>query len=65
MEKDTEAIVRSYEEASSQQPASASEERYRDRWRWDKGTWGTHCVDCYPGYCPMRVYVRDGKVVRE
>jgi DMSO reductase family type II enzyme molybdopterin subunit len=65
MEKDTEAIVRSYEEASSQQPASASEERYRDRWRWDKVTWGTHCVDCYPGNCPMRVYVRDGKVVRE
>ncbi len=38
---------------------------YRDRWSWDEVHWGTHCVDCYPGNCPMRVYVRDGKVVRE
>jgi complex iron-sulfur molybdoenzyme family reductase subunit alpha len=22
-------------------------------------------VDCYPGGCPWRVYVRDGKIVRE
>ena len=27
--------------------------------------WGTHCVDCYPGNCPMRVYVKDGIVLRE
>jgi DMSO reductase family type II enzyme molybdopterin subunit len=27
--------------------------------------WGSHCVDCYPSNCAYRVYVRDGKVVRE
>ena len=38
---------------------------YRDRQEWDSVHWGTHCVDCYPGDCPIRVYVKDGKVVRE
>ena len=38
---------------------------YRDRWKWDKVTWGSHAVDCYPGGCPFRVYTRDGKIVRE
>ncbi|MFQ5382446.1 MAG: molybdopterin-dependent oxidoreductase, partial [Dehalococcoidia bacterium] len=38
---------------------------YRDRWKWDEVYWGTHCVDCYPGDCPVRVYVRDGLVWRE
>jgi DMSO reductase family type II enzyme molybdopterin subunit len=65
MEEETRAIVRSYEETRARGSGSASEERYRERWRWDKVVWGTHCVDCYPGNCPMRVYVRDGKVVRE
>src|SRR3989304_5794005 len=54
-------------------PPSASEpERYRSwedvyrrQWRWDKVAWGTHCVDCYPGNCPYRVYVKDGVVWRE
>ena len=41
------------------------EDRYRQRWRWDNVAWGSHCVDCYPGNCPYRVYSRDGKVVRE
>ncbi len=40
-------------------------DRYRDKWKWDKVTWGSHSVDCYPGGCPWRVYTRDGKVVRE
>jgi len=40
-------------------------ETYRSRWKWDKVTWGSHSVDCYPGGCPWRVYTRDGKVVRE
>ena len=40
-------------------------DRYRDKWKWDKITWGSHSVDCYPGGCPWRVYVRDGKIVRE
>ncbi|OGO51947.1 MAG: hypothetical protein A2148_04685 [Chloroflexi bacterium RBG_16_68_14] len=43
----------------------ATEDRYRQRWRWDSVAWGSHCVDCYPSNCPHRVYVRDGKVVRE
>ncbi len=38
---------------------------YRNRWKWDKMAWGTHCVDCYPTNCSYRVYVRDGRVVRE
>ena len=40
-------------------------DRYRDKWKWDKVTWGSHNVDCYPGGCPFRVYVRDGKIIRE
>ena len=40
-------------------------DRYRDKWKWDKVTWGSHSVDCYPGGCPWRVYVRDGKIIRE
>ncbi len=43
----------------------ASEEAYRKLWRWDRVAWGSHCVDCYPGNCVFRVYVRDGKVWRE
>lgn len=43
----------------------SAEDRYRSRWSWDTVSWGTHCVDCYPGNCPYRVFVRDGKVVRE
>jgi DMSO reductase family type II enzyme molybdopterin subunit len=39
--------------------------RYRDRWKWDKVTWGTHSVDCYPGGCPMYVFQQDGQVLRE
>ena len=35
------------------------EDGYRSRWSWEKVGWGTHCVDCYPGNCPFRVYVRD------
>ncbi len=44
---------------------NGGQERYRDRWKWDKVTWGSHAVDCYPGGCPLHVYVRDGKIVRE
>ncbi|MBI4515719.1 MAG: molybdopterin-dependent oxidoreductase [Deltaproteobacteria bacterium] len=53
----------------STKPASnqhqASEEKYRNAWKWDKVTWGCHAVDCYPGGCPWRVYSKDGKIVRE
>ena len=41
------------------------EDLYRQKWSWDKVAWGTHCVDCYPGNCPYRVYVKDGLVLRE
>ncbi|MFQ5380306.1 MAG: molybdopterin-dependent oxidoreductase [Dehalococcoidia bacterium] len=43
----------------------STKDLYRDRWQWDSVHWGTHCVDCYPGNCPMRVFVRDGIVWRE
>lgn len=48
-------------------PASYSsfEDLYRKKWRWDKVTWGTHLVDCYPGSCLFRVYTKDGVVWRE
>ncbi|MFQ5666794.1 MAG: molybdopterin-dependent oxidoreductase [Candidatus Binatia bacterium] len=65
MEAATRAVVGAYEKSLARSPRPATEERYRDRWRWDKVVWGTHCVDCYPGNCPMRVYVRDGKIIRE
>ncbi len=38
---------------------------YRKKWTWDKVTWGSHSVDCYPGGCPFRVYSKDGKILRE
>ena len=65
MERRTEEIVQGYEQALGRAPRLPTEERYRERWRWDDVVWGTHCVDCYPGNCPMRVYVRDGVIVRE
>jgi nitrate reductase alpha subunit len=48
----------------SDSPESWSD-RYRDKWKWDKVTWGTHAVDCYPGGCPLKVYTRNGRIVRE
>jgi len=41
------------------------EDTYRDKWKWDTVKWGSHCTDCYPSNCPYRVYVRDGRIVRE
>jgi DMSO reductase family type II enzyme molybdopterin subunit len=46
-------------------PNRNSEEAYRQRWKWDAVAWGTHCVDCIPGTCPYRVYLKDGKVAWE
>jgi len=43
----------------------SSADAYRSKWRWDKTFWATHCVDCYPGNCPYRVYVKDGAVLME
>src|SRR3990172_9057412 len=44
---------------------TGTEDLYRQRWRWDKVTWATHCVDCYPGNCPYRVFVKDGVILAE
>ncbi|MEE8346821.1 MAG: molybdopterin-dependent oxidoreductase, partial [Dehalococcoidia bacterium] len=53
----------------SAKPARAeykgTEDLYRERWRWDKVFSATHCVDCYPGNCPYRVYVKDGVIFCE
>ncbi|MBQ62909.1 MAG: hypothetical protein CMQ19_12655 [Gammaproteobacteria bacterium] len=43
----------------------AHKQQYQDRLEFDSVKWGTHCADCYPGNCPMRVFVKDNKVVRE
>jgi DMSO reductase family type II enzyme molybdopterin subunit len=48
-----------------QAKSGSSEDLYRARWTWDHVAWGTHCVDCYPGNCLYRVFVKDGRVVRE
>ena len=45
--------------------STADGHQYRDRWTWDQVTWSSHCIDCYPGNCPMRAYVKDGRIVRE
>jgi anaerobic selenocysteine-containing dehydrogenase len=39
--------------------------RYREKWTWDKVTFGSHSVDCYPGGCSWRVYTKGDKIVRE
>src|SRR3990170_6270268 len=46
-------------------PTSSWAERYRKRWVWDKTAWASHCINCYPGNCQYRVYVKDGVILRE
>ena len=43
----------------------AGEERYRRQIEWDDAKWVTHCVNCSPGNCPFRAYIKDGRVLRE
>ncbi len=43
----------------------ASEARYRTEIEWDAAKWVTHCVNCSPGNCPFRAYIKDGRVLRE
>ena len=57
-----EGVRRIVEETSSY---SGWTDLYRQRWTWDKVTWGTHLIDCYPGSCLFRVYTKDGIVWRE
>ena len=52
-------------QATSSEGVQERTARYRDRWRWDRIGWASHCIDCYPGNCPMRVYVKDGIALRE
>jgi DMSO reductase family type II enzyme molybdopterin subunit len=40
-------------------------DRYRQKWTWDRVAWSSHNVDCYPSGCPLRAYVKDGRIVRE
>src|SRR3989304_1313531 len=60
-------VLRKLEKAGNgAQTAYASrEDLYRQRWQWDRGAGGTHCVDCSPGNCPYRVYIKDGLVLHE
>ena len=62
---DSTDIIRLYDQDRASSEHGSTEQRYREQWRWDRVAPGTHCVDCYPGNCPMHVYVRDGRVVRE
>jgi DMSO reductase family type II enzyme molybdopterin subunit len=48
-----------------QENGGPTERKEKGYWQWDKTTWGTHRVNCYPGSCPYKVYSKDGKVVRE
>jgi len=43
----------------------ATESRYRDRFKFDRAVFASHCIDCYPGNCPYRVYLRDGNIAFE
>jgi DMSO reductase family type II enzyme molybdopterin subunit len=49
---------------SAERPVKESPS-YREKWTWDSAAWATHCVDCYPGSCMYRIYLRDGKVAFE
>ncbi|MHB8375864.1 MAG: molybdopterin-dependent oxidoreductase [Dehalococcoidia bacterium] len=51
--------------AAAARTYSSFEDLYRQKWTWDRVTWGTHLVDCYPGSCSWRVYTKDGVVFRE
>jgi len=51
--------------STSARTYSNFEDLYRQKWSWDRVSWGTHLVDCYPGSCSWRVYVKDGVVFRE
>ena len=42
-----------------------TEDLYRDIWKWDKVTWGTHTNACVPNGCSFRVYTKNGMVWRE
>lgn len=43
----------------------ATHERYRRRLDFDRASFGTHCVNCFPNDCPVYVFAKEGKVVFE
>ncbi len=44
---------------------SGTDDLYRDIWKWDKVTWGTHTNACVPNGCSFRVFTKNGMVWRE
>lgn len=44
--------------------SSETEARYRQRWSWDRATFGTHCLNCL-ATCPYRVFSKNGSVLFE
>ncbi|MEJ2131081.1 MAG: molybdopterin-dependent oxidoreductase, partial [Gammaproteobacteria bacterium] len=40
------------------------ENSYRERWSWERVTFGTHCLNCL-ATCPYRVYAKDDQVLFE
>ncbi|MCP4038955.1 MAG: molybdopterin-dependent oxidoreductase [bacterium] len=59
---------RSAQSATGRPPAAdydSWQDIYRDQWRWDKVSWGSHTNQCAPGGCSFRVYSREGVVWRE
>ncbi len=51
--------------AGTESAIRSAEAAYHRRTEFDSVAWGSHCVDCYPGFCPYHVFIRDGKVIRE
>jgi nitrate reductase alpha subunit len=45
--------------------ATRAEDACRSQIAWDQVRWGAHRLDCYPGNCPKRVFMRGGRVWRE
>ena len=41
---------------------SSWEDIYRDKWKWDKVSWGSHNNQCLPAGCSFRVYSKNGMV---
>ena len=50
---------------TSANDAGTTQDRYRQRQQFDRATFGTHCVNCFPNDCPVYVFAKDGKVVFE
>jgi len=46
--------------APQKAPYRSWEDIYRQEWRWDRVAWVSHCINCYPGNCQYRLYIRDG-----